>query len=269
MKTTSSVIRGSVAASVVFAVRASPLLLLLLAPPRLVLLVFGVYAIHGATKVAHERWHGVLFLLSFAPLAGAFKYVFSAAEARGWSMMSAGFASAALVIAAMLGGSVAIAVASRALAASRRTFRDRTFTRTHTSDSTVSVTDVLSGLSDQPHDPVWSRVTSSNLAAYEKWFRLMRDRCSLSSFHTSKAFTDEVDDALAALAGDAHEQDGLNAMLLLIVAHQFADADIMIRGLHASHWVAYSTRREPFAPQAEGYVAYLKERFFSSPNGAE
>lgn len=262
--------RGRVAASVTFVVRASPLLLLLLAPPLLVLLIAAVYAVHGVARIAGERWRGFLTLLSLAPLVAAFKHVLSEVEARGWSTIVAGIASVALVIVAMLAGSVAIAVASRAIAAARRTFRDRTgpIGRARGGHSPESVATITSGFSEQPSDPVWRRVTTSNLAAYEKWFALMRSRCSLSSFNSSNAFTDEVDDTLASLAGDAQGQDGLNSMLLLIVAHQFADADIMVRTLHASHWVAYSTQREPFAPQPESYLAYLTERFFSAQNSS-
>jgi hypothetical protein len=55
----------------------------------------------------------------------------------------------------------------------------------------------------------------------------------------------------------------LNSALLLILAHQYVDADQMMRGLNTTTWVAKMVERDNIAPSPESYVEYVKGRFFA------
>ncbi len=115
----------------------------------------------------------------------------------------------------------------------------------------------------RPMDPVWKCVTWEKAPAYQLWFQRMLLRAGLLGLFSSSTITDEIATKMAEVATEAGETHDLNAQLLLVIAHQYVDADAMMRGIHTTDLVATIMSRPDFAPSPEGYVTYLKERFFS------
>ncbi len=117
-----------------------------------------------------------------------------------------------------------------------------------------------------PSDQVWKGITEENAAAYQLWFQRMVLRGNLRSLHSSIQITDEIGATLVSVANEALDTHHLQVPLLLILAHQYVDADQMMRGLNTTCWVAKMVERNDYAPSPESYVEYLRERFFLRPS---
>lgn len=115
----------------------------------------------------------------------------------------------------------------------------------------------------RPSDQVWKVVTDQNAAAYQLWFQRMVLRGKLHSLHSSSRITDDIGATLVSVANEALDTHHLSPLLLLVLAHQYVDADIMMRGINTTCWVAKMLERNTYAPPPESYVEYLRERFFT------
>lgn len=114
-----------------------------------------------------------------------------------------------------------------------------------------------------PKDPVWRHVTWDNVPDLQRWFLTMAREAQLSRFHMTNDLPDETIDQLCAIANRAVD-DGLPyAALLLLLAHQYVDADIMMRQLHSSDWVPWVVQRPVFVPPPESYTDFLRSRYFA------
>lgn len=115
----------------------------------------------------------------------------------------------------------------------------------------------------RPADPMWKLITTENAPAYQLCFQQILLRAGLLNLYSSN----QIDDDIATKMGEAMEEvarpHNLNSALLLILAHQYVDADQMMRMLHTTTWVAKMVERDNFAPSPESYLQYVKERFFA------
>jgi len=112
-----------------------------------------------------------------------------------------------------------------------------------------------------PDDPVWKGVTDDNAPAYQLWFQRILLRAKLLSLHSSSEISDEMEALLAQVAKEAQRSHELSPILLLILAHQFVDADIMLRSLNTTRWVARMVERSSCAPTPESCIKQLQARF--------
>lgn len=97
---------------------------------------------------------------------------------------------------------------------------------------------------------------------FQKWFLEMVRTAELGRFYTTNSIDDITADLMSQIASRAHAESGLHPAILLILAHQFVDADVMMRQLQKDIWVIFMLRRPEWTPQPEAYVQYLSERFF-------
>lgn len=115
----------------------------------------------------------------------------------------------------------------------------------------------------RPADPIWKQITEENAPAYQLCFQQMLLRAGLMQLHSS----DQIDDEIATKMVEAMETvarpHNLNSAVLLILAHQYADADQMMRGTNTTNWVAKMVERDNMAPSPESYIEYVKGRFFA------
>lgn len=116
----------------------------------------------------------------------------------------------------------------------------------------------------RPNDPVWKLVTLDNLGEYQKWFLAAERRAELGKLFSSNRIDDETDRKICDVVDEFAKATTLHPMILLILIHQFVDADHLLRQFWRGEWVVQMAQRPNYAPQPEAYVKYIKERFFES-----
>lgn len=109
----------------------------------------------------------------------------------------------------------------------------------------------------QPSDPAWKQITEENVAAYQLWFQRALLAAQLHKAYTSESLIGERAEAVCKTAFKAKDEHGLNPLLVLILAHQYVDADQMLRGLHTVDWVAFMMRRDSCAPPPESVAKFV------------
>jgi hypothetical protein len=117
---------------------------------------------------------------------------------------------------------------------------------------------------DPSNDSVWKLVTPANLEHFQFWFVEMVQRANLQRFIMTKQIDEDTAELMSQVANEAIDASGVHPAILLTLAHQFVDADELMRQLHFRDWVAFMMTRPVCAPQPERYAEYLKERFFSA-----
>jgi hypothetical protein len=116
----------------------------------------------------------------------------------------------------------------------------------------------------RPNDPAWRGVTEINAAAYQLWFQRIWWRADLRECSSTAQLTSSAELKMVEIANEAHSTHGLNIGVLLLVCHQFMDADPMMRGIHTTCWVAKMMERPDWAMQAEDYVRLIHDKYFMS-----
>jgi hypothetical protein len=109
----------------------------------------------------------------------------------------------------------------------------------------------------QPNDPAWSPITGENVAAYQLWFQRALLRAKLHEAHSSESLVGERAEAVCNTAFQAKEEHGLNPILVLVLSHQYVEADLMVRGLHTVDWVTFMMSRNNCAPSPEGIAKFV------------
>jgi hypothetical protein len=111
--------------------------------------------------------------------------------------------------------------------------------------------------SPQPQDPAWRQITAENVAAYQLWFQRAVLNAKLYEVHSSESLVGERAEAVCNTAFQAKEEHGLNPILILVLAHQYVEADQMMRGLHTVDWVAFMMKRDNCAPAPEDIAKFV------------
>jgi len=108
-----------------------------------------------------------------------------------------------------------------------------------------------------PTDPVWSHITAENVAAYQLWFQRAVLRAKLYNAHSSESLVGDRAEAVFNTAFQAKEEHGLNLLLVLVLAHQYVEAEAMLRGIHTVDWVAFMMTRNACAPSPESIANFV------------
>jgi hypothetical protein len=109
----------------------------------------------------------------------------------------------------------------------------------------------------QPNDQAWSQITAENVAAYQLWFQRAVLAAKLHEAFSSESLVGERAEAVCKTAFKAKEEHGLNPLLILVLAHQYVEADQMLRGLHTVDWVAFMMKRDACAPPPESVARFV------------
>ena len=111
--------------------------------------------------------------------------------------------------------------------------------------------------SPQPNDPAWRQITAENVAAYQLWFQRAVLGAKLYEAHSSESLVGERAAAVCNSAFQAREEHGLKPILILVLAHQYVEADQMMRGLHTVDWVDFMMTRPNCVPAPEDIAKFV------------
>lgn len=115
----------------------------------------------------------------------------------------------------------------------------------------------------QPKDPVWGAVTEQKAEAIQKGFIEAARRANLDKYTDTNSLPSEVIDTICDIANEIGEKNDLKPIFVILLAHQYVDADPTIRLSHKSRWIAWMVSRWNSAPPPEAYMKYIKSTYFS------
>jgi hypothetical protein len=115
----------------------------------------------------------------------------------------------------------------------------------------------------QPKDPIWGALTEQKADVVQQGFLEIVRRTNLDKYSNTNTLPSEVIDTICDIANEVGKQNDLNPAFVILLAHQYVDADQVMRQLHKSRWVASMVSRSDFAPPAESYMKYIKSTYFS------
>lgn len=116
----------------------------------------------------------------------------------------------------------------------------------------------------QPEDQVWGAVTEQKAEAIQQGFLEILRRANLDKHTNTNTLPSEVIDTICDVANEVGEKNDLNPAFLILLAHQYVDADQVMRQLHETRWVASMVSRSTFAPPPESYMKYIKSTYFTA-----
>lgn len=115
----------------------------------------------------------------------------------------------------------------------------------------------------QPKDQIWGALTEQKAEAAQLGFMEAARRANLDKFTDTNSLPAEVTDTICDVANEIGEKNDLNPFFTILLAHQYVDADQVMRQLHKTRWVASMVSRSNSAPPPESYVKYIKSTYFS------
>ena len=119
-----------------------------------------------------------------------------------------------------------------------------------------------------PDDPVWKAITRDNAAAVQAGFEEIWRRASLDAYESAQdtGVVFEIPPVAAQVANRVASETGLSPVYVLLLVHQYVDADPAERVAYREEWLAKMVERCPCAPPPEAYVDHLAETYFSASN---
>jgi hypothetical protein len=57
-------------------------------------------------------------------------------------------------------------------------------------------------------------------------------------------------------------ESNLNPVFIILLAHQYIDADPVMRVMYKERWLAFTVQRSPYALAPESYIPFLKATYF-------
>lgn len=114
----------------------------------------------------------------------------------------------------------------------------------------------------QPSDPVWKAVTPQVAELIQQGFLEIWQRAGLEKYSDTNSLPPGIIDIIAEVANKVGEPNNLNPALVILVTHQYVDADRLMRQMYRTRWVAFMVSRDSCAPSPESYHEYILSRYF-------
>lgn len=114
----------------------------------------------------------------------------------------------------------------------------------------------------QPKDLIWGALTERKAEIAQQGFLEIARKISIDKYSDTNTLPSDVIDTICDVANEVGEQNDLNPTFIILLAHQYIDADPVMRQLHKARWVASMVSRLDFAPSAESYMEYIKYTYF-------
>lgn len=115
----------------------------------------------------------------------------------------------------------------------------------------------------QPNDQVWKVVTPQIADLIQQGFLEIWHRAKLEKYTDTNNLPPEVIDIIGEVANKVGEPNNLNPAFIILVTHQYVDADPLMRQMYRARWVAFMVSRNNCAPSPESYHKYIMSRYFS------
>lgn len=116
----------------------------------------------------------------------------------------------------------------------------------------------------QPSDPVWKVVTPRVAELIQQGFLEIWQRTDLEKYTDTNSLLPEIIDIIGEVANKVGEPNNLNPAFIILLAHQYVDADQLMRQIYRTRWVAFMVSRNSCAPSPESYDKYIMSRYFSA-----
>ena len=116
----------------------------------------------------------------------------------------------------------------------------------------------------RPKDRAWMAVTPRMADLMQQGFLEIWRRGELEKYSDTNDLPSAVIDTIAEVANRISEPNNFNPAFVILVSHQYVDADKRMRQSYRSRWVAMMVSRSPYAPPPESYVKYIQETYFSN-----
>lgn len=115
----------------------------------------------------------------------------------------------------------------------------------------------------KPDDTIWKAVTKQNAELIQQGFLELWQRLGLEKYKSTDALPAEVIDTICEVANKVGEKHNLNPAFIILITHQYVDADQVMRQMYRTRWVAFMVARSDYAPPPESYMKYIKATYFS------
>lgn len=115
----------------------------------------------------------------------------------------------------------------------------------------------------QPSDPVWKVVTPPVAELIQQGFLEIWRRTDLEKYNDTNSLPPELIEIIGEVANKVGEPNNLNPAFIILVTHQYVDADQLMRQMYRTRWVAFMVLRNSCAPSPESYHEYIMSRYFS------
>jgi hypothetical protein len=117
----------------------------------------------------------------------------------------------------------------------------------------------------KPGDMYWKAITNSNVAIIQKGFIDTVETANLESYNSTEKLPQDVIDIICQLSNETAHKLNIGPAILIILAHQYVDADQLMRQMYRYCWVSKMVARSNFSPPPEAYMDYIKETYFGEP----
>ena len=115
----------------------------------------------------------------------------------------------------------------------------------------------------QPRDLIWGTITEQKAETIQEGFLEILRKTHLDKYHNTNTLEPEIIDTICEIANNVGKKNDLNPIFIILLAHQYIDADQIIRQIHKHRWTASMVSRSDFAPTPESYMKYIKSTYFS------
>ena len=114
----------------------------------------------------------------------------------------------------------------------------------------------------QPNDLVWKVVTPQVADLIQQGFLDIWQRTDLDKYTDTNSLPPEIIEIICEVADKIGEPNNLNPAFIMLVTHQYIDADRLMRQMYRTRWVAFMVSRDSCAPPPETYIDYIKSTYF-------
>lgn len=114
----------------------------------------------------------------------------------------------------------------------------------------------------KPRDSVWKTINPAKADLIQTGFLELWRTLGLERYKRTDDLPAEAIDRIAAVANSYADKHDLNPSFIILVTHQYVDADPLMRQTYRTRWVAFMAERSSYAPSPESYLAYIKVTYF-------
>jgi len=116
----------------------------------------------------------------------------------------------------------------------------------------------------QPNDQVWKAVSINNVEQIQQAFQEICRSARLDTYNSTNDLPYEVIETICKIANETGAKFNINPFHIILISHQYVDADKVMRQMYKSRWIAFMVKRADYAPQPETYLEYIKGTYFSN-----
>lgn len=115
----------------------------------------------------------------------------------------------------------------------------------------------------KPKDPIWKFIDINKAVAIQKGFDEIYIKASLDKYHNTNDLPKDCIGIICDVSNNVGKECNVNPSFIILISHQYVDADQLMRQLHKNNWIAFMVNRSMYAPPPESYIDYIKDTYFN------